>query len=174
MFGTTSALYRNTPTIMAVDNRGLAVLTIAYHREQVGASVSSRIQHQVFNLQGQLIEQWDPRFFELSRTQQRVLPNQATRYSLSGLVLQSNNVDAGWQIAFHDAAGLLAIPGTVGIHTDAITMTRTCAPPGSLNKPLRAAKSSAWTTSPMPGLAIWTSATIAAVTWSATMTRQAV
>ena len=107
MFGTTSALNRNTPTIMVVDNRGLAVLTIAYHREQVGASVSSRIQHQVFNLQGQLIEQWDPRFFELSRTQQRVLPNQATRYSLSGLVLQSNNVDAGWQIAFHDAAGLL-------------------------------------------------------------------
>ena len=95
-------LHQYTPSLLVTDPRGLVVRSIAYHRQEVEEPIAERVQRQVFNANGHLCQQWDPRLFELSD-----LANQSTRYSLSGQVLLSESVDAGWRLAFHDAAGQL-------------------------------------------------------------------
>ena len=98
---------QNTPSLSVVDPRGLAVRSIAFHRRDVGEAIAERGQRQVFNARGQLAQQWDPRLLELSEIEAGVQPNQSTFYSLSGQVLLTESVDAGWRLACHDAVGLL-------------------------------------------------------------------
>ncbi|WP_353232762.1 RHS repeat-associated core domain-containing protein [Pseudomonas helleri] len=97
-----SSLHQRTPLLTVTDPRGLVVRSIAHHRQEVEEPIAERVQRQVFNANGHLCQQWDPRLFELSD-----IANQSTRYSLSGQVLLSESVDAGWRLAFHDAAGQL-------------------------------------------------------------------
>ena len=95
-------LHQNTPSLLVTDPRGLVVRSIAYHRQEVEEPIAERVQRQAFNAKGHLCQQWDPRLFEMSD-----LANQSTRYSLSGQVLLTTSVDAGWRLACHDAAGQL-------------------------------------------------------------------
>ncbi|WP_416199580.1 MAG: Insecticidal toxin complex protein TccC [Pseudomonas helleri] len=95
-------LHQYTPCLLVTDPRGLVVRSIAHHRQEVEEPIAERVQRQVFNANGHLCQQWDPRLFELSD-----LANQSTRYSLSGQALLSESVDAGWRLACHDAAGQL-------------------------------------------------------------------
>lgn len=97
-----SSLHQRTPSLTVTDPRGLVVRSIACHRQEVEKPIAERVQRQVFNANGHLYQQWDPRLFELSD-----LANQFTRYSLSGQVLLTESVDAGWRITCHDAAGQL-------------------------------------------------------------------
>ncbi|MGO2704531.1 MAG: RHS repeat-associated core domain-containing protein [Pseudomonas helleri] len=80
----------------------MVVRSIAHHRQEVEEPIAERVQRQVFNANGHLCQQWDPRLFELSD-----LANQSMRYSLSGQALLTTSVDAGWRLACHDAAGQL-------------------------------------------------------------------
>ncbi|MQT73630.1 RHS repeat-associated core domain-containing protein [Pseudomonas helleri] len=97
-----SSLHQRTPLLTVTDPRGLVVRSIAHHRQEVEEPIAERVQRQVFNAKGHLCQQWDPRLFELSD-----LANQSMRYSLSGQVLLTDSVDAGWRLACHDAAGQL-------------------------------------------------------------------
>lgn len=103
----TSSLHQHTPSLTVIDPRGLSVRGIAYHRREVEVAIAARVQRQVFNAQGHLVQQWDPRLLELSESETGVQPNQSTRYSLNGQVLLTESVDAGWRVSCHDAAGLL-------------------------------------------------------------------
>ena len=96
------SMHQNTPTLTVSDPRGLAVRTVSWHRsaEQDTVQVRNMLQH--YDAIGRLNQQWDPRLGELSD-----LANQSTRYSLSGQVLLTESVDAGWRLACHDAAGQL-------------------------------------------------------------------
>lgn len=100
-------LHQNTPSITAIDPRGLSVRTIGYHHLDVEQDVAVRIHRQVFHANGMLIQQWDPRLFELSEIEVGVQPNQTTLFSLGGQRLQTESVDAGWRVVCIDAAGLL-------------------------------------------------------------------
>ncbi|AIL61896.1 RHS repeat domain-containing protein [Pseudomonas alkylphenolica] len=100
-------LYQHTPSLTVIDPRGLPARTIAYHRRDVEEDIAAHVHRQVFNAMGHLSQQWDPRLLELSEIAVGVQPNQTTLHSLSGQVLQSESVDAGWRVTCYDAAGLL-------------------------------------------------------------------
>ncbi|WP_447890916.1 RHS repeat-associated core domain-containing protein [Pseudomonas hormoni] len=101
------SLHQNTPSSRVIDPRGLSVRTIGYHRLDIEHDVAGRIHWQVFNDNGFLIQQWDPRLFELREVEDGVKPNQATIYSLGGQRLRTESVDAGWRVVCNDEAGLL-------------------------------------------------------------------
>jgi insecticidal toxin complex protein TccC len=96
------SLHQNTPTLTVSDPRGLVVRTVSWHRSATQDTVQARTTLQRYDAIGRLNQQSDPRLSELSD-----LANQSMRYSLSGQVLLSESVDAGWRLAFHDAAGQL-------------------------------------------------------------------
>ncbi|MCP2067443.1 RHS repeat domain-containing protein [Pseudomonas laurylsulfatiphila] len=102
-----TSLHQQTPSLTVIDPRGLSVRTIAYHRRDVEEVIASRVHRQVFNANGHLSQQWDPRLLELSEIEVGVQPNQSTLYSLCGQVLQTGSVDAGERVTCFDAAGLL-------------------------------------------------------------------
>ncbi len=93
------ALHRHTPSLTAYDPRGLAIRSVAYHRRTAAEEPQARVSRQVFGATGFLTEQWDPRL--------TTVPNQRNRYSLSGRVLHSDNVDRGLRIALCGAGGQL-------------------------------------------------------------------
>ncbi|RMP64612.1 hypothetical protein ALQ18_01796 [Pseudomonas marginalis pv. marginalis] len=100
-------IHRNTPSLAAFDPRGLIVRNVDYHRSTAQAEAQARIQRQVLSSTGLLIEQWDPRLFQLSRSQPDIQANQRTVYSLGGQALRTDSVDAGWRITLPGAAGQL-------------------------------------------------------------------
>jgi insecticidal toxin complex protein TccC len=102
-----ASLHQHTPSLTVTDSRGLSVRTIAYHRADVGVDIVARPHRQVFDANGHLNEQWDPRLLELSKVEVGVQANQTALYSLSGQVLQTESVDAGWRVACYDSAELI-------------------------------------------------------------------
>lgn len=99
-------LHQHTPTLSAIDPRGLAVRSVAYHRDTSRDLPRARIGRQVFGSQGRLLEQWDPRLHALSElAPSTVRPNQRQYYSLSGQLLRTDSVDAGWQMSLLGVGG---------------------------------------------------------------------
>ncbi|AZO83039.1 hypothetical protein BOO88_14190 [Stutzerimonas stutzeri] len=94
-------MHIHTPTLNAVDPRGLAVRTVAYHRRATSAPPESRVTHQLYDGAGRLVRQRDPRLFALVDAPS----NLSTTYSLSNQPLCSDSVDAGWQVDLPGAAG---------------------------------------------------------------------
>jgi len=93
-------IHSRTPDIVAVDGRGLPVRRVAYLRSQASAPTTALTTHQRFNVAGHLIEQWDPRLFDLAPN-----PNQASVHNLLGEPLHTDSVDAGWRLALPGLAG---------------------------------------------------------------------
>ncbi|MCL6703596.1 RHS repeat-associated core domain-containing protein [Pseudomonas sp. T1.Ur] len=98
-------LHQFTPSLAAIDPRGLGVRQVAYHRLNPAQAPEARISRQVFGATGLLLEQWDPRLGELR--QAGAQPNQARRHSLSGQALLTRSTDAGWRVMWRGAAGQL-------------------------------------------------------------------
>ncbi|WP_252959236.1 RHS repeat-associated core domain-containing protein [Pseudomonas simiae] len=99
-------LHQHTPTLSAIDPRGLAVRSVAYHRDTSQDLPRARIERRVFGSQGRLLEQWDPRLHALSESASAsVRPNQRQYYSLSGQLLCTDSVDAGWQMSLLGGGG---------------------------------------------------------------------
>lgn len=93
-------LHQHTPTLSAIDPRGLAVRSVAYQRGTYQDLPRARIGRRVFGSQGSQLEQWDPRLHALSESAPAsVSPNQRQYYSLSGQLLRTESVDAGWQMS---------------------------------------------------------------------------
>jgi insecticidal toxin complex protein TccC len=102
-----NTIHRNTPSLAAVDPRGLIVRNIEYHRSTAQVEPQARIHRQVFGSSGLMIEQWDPRLLQLSRSAAGTQANQRTVYSLGGHALRIDSVDAGWQLSLPGEAGQL-------------------------------------------------------------------
>ncbi|RFD23928.1 toxin [Pseudomonas sp. GL93] len=100
-----SSLHHNTPTLTVVDPRGLAVRSVAYHRNTAQQSPTAQVTRQVFDARGLLQQQWDPRLFELHTADSDVPPNLSHRYSLGGQVLSTDSVDAGRQTRLLGSGG---------------------------------------------------------------------
>lgn len=102
-----NAIHRNTPSLAAVDPRGLIVRNIEYHRSTAQVEPQARIHRQVFGSSGLMIEQWDPRLLQLSRSEAGTQANQRMVYSLGGHALRIDSVDAGWRLSLPGEAGQL-------------------------------------------------------------------
>ncbi|KHA72857.1 YD repeat-containing protein [Pseudomonas chlororaphis] len=83
-----------TPNLSVIDNRGLPVRQITYWREDDGTP-ESRITAHHHDATGRLVAQRDPRLFADASAP----ANLATVYSLSGQVLSTLSVDAGWRVS---------------------------------------------------------------------------
>ncbi|WP_228759318.1 RHS repeat domain-containing protein [Pseudomonas neuropathica] len=86
-------IHAQTPNLSVIDNRGLAVRQIAYWREDAGTP-EARITARCHDAAGRLVAQRDPRLFADASAP----ANLATVYSLSGQVLSTLSVDAGWRV----------------------------------------------------------------------------
>jgi len=104
----TQGIHTHTPTLTVVDPRGLDVRSVAYYRAVETASPEERINRSAYDAMGRLVEQWDPRLWELKTEDAATPANLSNRYSLSGKVLGSMSVDAGERISlFGDADQLV-------------------------------------------------------------------
>ena len=87
-------LHTHTPTLTAIDPRGLAVRGVAYARSEVQQPAQPQVTHQKFDPQGREVERQDPRFFG-----EGLGPNLSSVPALSGRVLLNISVDAGWTLS---------------------------------------------------------------------------
>lgn len=91
-----ATLHRNTPTLRVIDSRGLPVRQVAYLRIVERDEPQARITRQQHDATGRVIAQTDPRLS---------VSNLTNVYSLSGTVLLSKSVDAGWYLSLAGEAG---------------------------------------------------------------------
>lgn len=99
------SLHRHTPSLIASDPRGAVVRSVAYHRLRSEDTPKARITRNVWSASGYLLQQWDPRFYALHLGDHSVLPNISHRYSLSGLALSTDSIDAGRSVALFGSGG---------------------------------------------------------------------
>ncbi len=100
-------LCANTPTLTVCDARGLMVREVAYHRAPKAEAIVEQITHHRYDAAGQLISSIDPKLSKqaLEAGDARPQPNWGTAYSLSGRVMRSDSVDAGWRAHWYGVAG---------------------------------------------------------------------
>ncbi|MDE9434428.1 RHS repeat protein [Xenorhabdus bovienii] len=97
-------LYACTPTVTVMDNRGLLVRDIVYHRTTAGEQADTRITRHQYSPHNFLIESIDPRLFDL-QSQSTIKPNFTYWPALKGDVLRTESVDAGQTIILNDTEG---------------------------------------------------------------------
>ncbi|MGX1086763.1 RHS repeat-associated core domain-containing protein [Pseudomonas sp. AP3_22 TE3818] len=97
--------HHGTPTLAVSDARGLTVRAIQYHRRQVVDPVDVCVTHQRFDAAGRPVASRDPYLFALAQNDASVPANLSQVFTLSGVPLASDNVDAGWRVALQGAAG---------------------------------------------------------------------
>lgn len=90
--------HSHTPTLVVVDPRGLGVRATGYCRSDAGESPDARISHQSWSPAGHPRHTRDPRLGPDT-------PNLTCITSLSGQVLLSASVDAGWALQLPNEAG---------------------------------------------------------------------
>jgi insecticidal toxin complex protein TccC len=90
------SVHHATPTLTVMDPRGLAVRGVGYWRAAVGQTPRPRVTRQVFDAAGRGVEQWDARL---------PVPALGHGFSLTGTVLATDNVDAGWRVLLLGQAG---------------------------------------------------------------------
>lgn len=108
------SLYSNTPSVTVLDNRGLAVREIAYHRHpDAPDAISERLTRHQYDECGFLIQSADPRLQDVGQANFTYLTD------LAGTVLSTVSADAGTTFALNDAAErpLLAVSATGVIST---------------------------------------------------------
>lgn len=98
-------MHRHTPTVVALDPRGVLVREVAYHRRSAQDAIEPRIHQHVHDALGHRVQSRDPRFFARHERGVSPLANQATVFSLTSGVLLSDNVDAGWRLHLVGEAG---------------------------------------------------------------------
>ncbi|AIA46942.1 RHS repeat-associated core domain-containing protein [Serratia sp. FS14] len=95
-----TSLFSKTPTVTVLDNRGLTVRDIAYHRHPGSPDITSeRITRHQYDARGFLTQSADPRLHDAG------LANFSYLTDLTGGVLRSEGVDNGTTLALNDAAG---------------------------------------------------------------------
>lgn len=100
-----SLIHRHTPTLAAMDPRGLVLRSVAYHRASADTPPQARIRRHTYGATGLLETQWDPRLYALRVSEPATRPNQRTHYSLTGKTLRTQSVDAGARVLLRAVAG---------------------------------------------------------------------
>ncbi|PHM46893.1 RHS repeat domain-containing protein [Xenorhabdus miraniensis] len=99
-------LHQNTPEVAVLDNRGLTVRELHYHRHpDTPTKTDERITRHRFTLAGQLAHSIDPRLFDLQQTDNTVNPNLIYDTVLTGEVVRTRSVDAGNILTLNDITG---------------------------------------------------------------------
>uniref|UniRef100_UPI004053A0C3 RHS repeat-associated core domain-containing protein n=1 Tax=Pseudomonas sp. G.S.17 TaxID=3137451 RepID=UPI004053A0C3 len=98
-----AALHHDTPLLTTLDPRGLTVRSVAWCRTQAADSAEARVTRSAFNAAGRWVCTWDPRLWA-----DQAPANLSNIYSLSGEVLCSDSVDAGWRVSLPGEGGELA------------------------------------------------------------------
>ncbi|WP_193493023.1 hypothetical protein [Photorhabdus bodei] len=113
------AIYAGTPTVNVLDNRGLTVREIAFHRAQKGGDTDILITRHQYDLHGNLAQSIDPRLYDLMQTNSTVQPNFDWQYDLTGTVLSTISADAGCTVTLRDieARPVLNINATSTVQT---------------------------------------------------------
>ncbi|MHC8404354.1 RHS repeat-associated core domain-containing protein [Pseudomonas sp. TMB3-21] len=93
-------LHRKTPTLNVIDSRGLTVRQVAYWRSDAAKTAQARVTRQEHDVAGRPIAHWDPRLFG-----QTTKANLTNIHSLSGKLLKTDSVDAGWRVNLPGDAG---------------------------------------------------------------------
>ncbi|WP_434708586.1 RHS repeat protein [Pseudomonas sp. R1-1] len=93
--------YATTPTLSVVESRGLVIRDVDYYLHPDQSVVDPRITRHVFDGVGRVVQSWDARLWGAAPT-----PNTETVYGLSGQVVLTDSVDAGWQLSLLGQAGL--------------------------------------------------------------------
>ncbi|VVQ13138.1 hypothetical protein PS934_03934 [Pseudomonas fluorescens] len=99
----TLSIHRHTPSLTASDPRGLPVRAVGYWRDIDGVPPQARVNRTAHDWAGRAVAQWDPRLV----LDASAPANLQTVYALSGAVLSTNSVDAGWRVALLGEAGQL-------------------------------------------------------------------
>ncbi|WP_336769002.1 RHS repeat domain-containing protein [Pantoea endophytica] len=95
-----AAFHARTPAVHVLDNRGLTVRDIAYHRHPASPDLTStRITRHGYDGCGFLAHSTDPRLHDAGRVNISLLT------SLAGDVLRTQGVDNGTTVSLSDAAG---------------------------------------------------------------------
>ncbi|MBC8954998.1 RHS repeat domain-containing protein [Xenorhabdus sp. PB62.4] len=113
-------LYQNTPEVAVLDNRGLTVRELCYHRHpNTPTKTDERITRHRFTLAGRLAHSIDPRLFDLQQTDNTVNPNLIYDTALTGEVVRTRSVDAGNTLVLKDITDrpVLSINATGVTHT---------------------------------------------------------
>lgn len=101
-----SNIHAHTPAVTVLDNRGLTVRTIDYHRHPETPDVTDeRITRHQFDVRGHLIHSIDPRLFALQQQDKAVKPNVSYLTNLNGDVMRTESTDAGITVSLSDIAG---------------------------------------------------------------------
>ncbi|MCP1499760.1 insecticidal toxin complex protein TccC [Pseudomonas migulae] len=96
-------IHLNTPQLAVIEPRSLAVCSVDYCRSAITEPAEARINRTTYDPAGRAITQRDPRRV----TDASAPANLTTIYSLSGKVLSTISVDAGWRISLPGEAGQL-------------------------------------------------------------------
>ncbi|MFZ3283579.1 hypothetical protein [Pseudomonas sp.] len=94
------SVHQSTPTITAIDCRGLQIRQVHYLRKVTGGSIEPMVTRQHHDVGGRPVEQWDPRLFV-----SHAKPNLATIFGLTGQSLLVDSVDSGWRLSLPGEAG---------------------------------------------------------------------
>ncbi|WP_460131348.1 RHS repeat domain-containing protein [Pseudomonas sp. S1_E04] len=96
------AMHQHTPTLNVSDPRGLTVRQLRYWRSSPDQQAHAHIHRNVFDAVGRLLAKWDPRLF-----QEAAAPANLTLLrGLSGAVLCTRSVDAGWRVNLLGETGM--------------------------------------------------------------------
>ena len=95
---TMTSLHHYTPSLTAIDPRGLSVRRVNYHRLRVHEPPQSRIHQSRYDTRGSLAQQWDPRLLAREAITPEAQPNLRYLSSLSGQIVKTDSVDSGWHV----------------------------------------------------------------------------
>lgn len=98
-------MHARTPTVTIKDPRKLEVASVSYYRNTPGQAAEPRVHRQSYDVADRPVTSRDPRLFKLLETEPDARPNLKTLFSLSGLPLYSDSVDAGSRLALFGVAG---------------------------------------------------------------------
>ncbi|WP_336852482.1 RHS repeat-associated core domain-containing protein [Pseudescherichia vulneris] len=94
-----------TPVISVHDNRGLAVRTLNWNREQISDPLRLLITHSQTNDASRVMSHRDARLFATWKGDSTTPANLRTTPSLAGQVLRRQSTDSGEQVMLFNAAG---------------------------------------------------------------------
>jgi insecticidal toxin complex protein TccC len=86
-----TSIHRHTPTLNVVDGRGVKVREVTYLCNESTTRPQARITRHLHDINGQVLEQ-------RSHANDRDTPDLMQVNSLSGVLLKSSSVDAGWRL----------------------------------------------------------------------------
>jgi insecticidal toxin complex protein TccC len=97
----------HTPNLTLVDGRRLVVRKVAFHRAPGSDDTREDVIGITLDLAGRITQLCDARFWTKANDEPQPLPNRTHLYSLSGIPLLSESVDAGWDLALVRESGVV-------------------------------------------------------------------